>query len=106
MERKVIVILKRYLITAAILISTPVVLRAASQDNPSSAKAGKPAAATNPAQQYIDQGDRIFHQQCSRCHNAPEGFSPRISGTIVRHMRVRASLSKQQGEELLRFLNP
>lgn len=105
MERKVIVILKRYLITAAILISTPVVLRAASQDNPSSAKAGKLGAATHP-QQYLDQGDRIFQQQCSRCHNAPEGFSPRISGTIVRHMRVRASLSKQQEEELLRFLNP
>jgi cytochrome c5 len=100
------VISRRYLVTVAILISTPVVLRAATQDNPSGAKAGKPAATTHPQQQYVDQGDRIFQQQCSRCHNAPEGFSPRISGTIVRHMRVRASLSKQQEQELLRFLNP
>jgi cytochrome c5 len=51
-------------------------------------------------------GNRIFEQHCSRCHNAPDGFSPRISGTIVRHMRVRASLSQREEEELLRFLNP
>jgi cytochrome c5 len=54
----------------------------------------------------VDEGDRVFQQHCSRCHNAPEGFSPRISGTIVRHMRVRASLSQHEEEELLRFLNP
>jgi hypothetical protein len=52
------------------------------------------------------KGERLFKQECSRCHTAPEGFSPRISGTIVRHMRVRASLSQQQEEELLRFFNP
>ena len=52
------------------------------------------------------EGERIFKQQCSRCHTAPEGFSPRISGTIVRHMRVRASLSQHEEEELLRFFNP
>jgi len=97
---------KRHLFTAVLLISTPVLLRAASQDDPSTAKAQKPAAATHPAQQYVDQGERIFQQQCSRCHNAPDGFSPRISGTVVRHMRVRASLSKHDEEELLRFFNP
>ncbi len=53
-----------------------------------------------------DEGDRLFQTHCSRCHNAPEGFSPRISGTIVRHMRVRASLSQHEEEAILRFLNP
>jgi len=51
-------------------------------------------------------GNEVFAANCSRCHNAPESFSPRISGTIVRHMRVRASLSKEDEEALLRFLNP
>ena len=51
-------------------------------------------------------GAEKFQQNCSRCHNAPEGFSPRISGTIVRHMRVRASLSKEDAEAILHFLNP
>lgn len=51
-------------------------------------------------------GQRVFEQNCSRCHNAPEGFSSRISGTITRHMRVRAGLSKQDEQAILRFLNP
>jgi hypothetical protein len=53
-----------------------------------------------------DEGARIFQQNCSRCHWAPDGFSSHISGTIVRHMRVRASLSQHDAEALLRFLNP
>jgi cytochrome c5 len=52
------------------------------------------------------EGDRIFAQNCSRCHTTPDGFSPSISGTVVRHMRVRASLSQHDEQELLRFLNP
>jgi cytochrome c5 len=55
---------------------------------------------------HQNEGDRVFQQNCSRCHAAPEGFSPRISGTVVRHMRARASLSQHDEQELLRFLNP
>lgn len=51
-------------------------------------------------------GERKFAQNCGRCHNAPEGFSPHISGTIIRHMRVRAALSKQDEADILHFLNP
>jgi cytochrome c5 len=65
----------------------------------------KKTAATKSSREH-DDGERIFQQNCSRCHAAPEGFSPRISGTIVRHMRIRASLSQHDEQELLRFLNP
>ena len=51
-------------------------------------------------------GQKVFEQNCSRCHNAPQGFSPSISGTVVRHMRVRAGLSKEDEQAILRFLNP
>jgi cytochrome c5 len=51
-------------------------------------------------------GQKVFEQNCSRCHNAPQGFSPSISGTVVRHMRVRAGLSKEDAQAVLRFLNP
>jgi mono/diheme cytochrome c family protein len=66
----------------------------------------KPAA--KPAQhlQSQDDGQRVFEQNCSRCHTAPDGFSPRISGTVARHMRVRASLSRADEQALLHFLNP
>ncbi len=71
----------------------------------------KPAAKAVPAkasqtQQAPSEGERIFAQNCSRCHTAPDGFSPRIAGTVVRHMRVRAPLSKHDEDELLHFFNP
>lgn len=53
-----------------------------------------------------DQGERVFKQNCSRCHNAPEGFPPGISGTIARHMRVRANLNRDDEQALIKFLNP
>ena len=51
-------------------------------------------------------GNEVFAQNCSRCHVAPQGFSPRIAGTVARHMRVRAGLSKEDELSILRFLNP
>ena len=51
-------------------------------------------------------GQQVFAQNCERCHNAPQSFSPNISGTVVRHMRVRANLSEQDAQALMRFLNP
>lgn len=53
-----------------------------------------------------DRGQQVFKQNCSRCHNPPQGFSPSISGTIARHMRIRANLSDADYKALLRFLNP
>lgn len=56
--------------------------------------------------QDLAEGQRVLQQNCTRCHNAPEGLSPRVTGTIIRHMRVRAQLSKHDEQELLRFLAP
>lgn len=53
-----------------------------------------------------DRGQQVFQQNCARCHNAPEGFSSSISGTVAMHMRVRAKLSDADYKALRRFLNP
>jgi cytochrome c5 len=53
-----------------------------------------------------EDGERVFAEHCSRCHNAPESFSPRIAGTITRHMRVRANLSPEEERAVLHFFNP
>jgi cytochrome c5 len=55
---------------------------------------------------YSSDGERVFKENCSRCHDAPQSFSPQISGTVIRHMRVRASLSEQDEKAILKFLNP
>lgn len=54
----------------------------------------------------VSRGQHVFNQNCARCHNAPEGFPPSISGTIARHMRVRAGLREQDYQALLKYLNP
>lgn len=53
-----------------------------------------------------DRGQQVFNQNCSRCHSAPEGFPPSVSGTIAKHMRVRAGLSEDDYKALLKFFNP
>ena len=53
-----------------------------------------------------DPGEKAFQANCSRCHSAPEQLTPRIAGTVVRHMRVRASLSAKDAQAVLRYLAP
>ena len=73
-------------------------------ENPPAASQSKGAAHAKPAPPA--EGERLFKQNCSRCHNAPQSISPRITGTVIRHMRVRASLSEKDEREILRFMNP
>jgi mono/diheme cytochrome c family protein len=65
----------------------------------------KPKAAP-PASADVARGQRVFEQNCSRCHNAPASIPPQITGTVLRHMRVRASLSAADERALLQFMNP
>jgi cytochrome c5 len=80
--------------------------QAAQPAHPQATQAAKPAVSTKTSQRPVTEGERIFQQNCTRCHNTPNGFSPHISGTILRHMRVRASLSQHDEQELFRFFNP
>ena len=94
------------LLAFAALIASPLQSQNASPTAPSPAAKSK-SSTTAPAPKPPEgEGQRIFEQNCNRCHNTPEGFSPHISGTIVRHMRVRTSLSQHDEQELLRFFNP
>lgn len=63
----------------------------------------QPAATTATTE---DQGEKKFQQNCNRCHNAPQELSPRIAGTVLLHMRVRASLSEADERAILRYLAP
>lgn len=53
-----------------------------------------------------DPGERVFAANCSRCHQPPMSLSPRITGTVIMHMRVRARLSREDEKLLLKFLAP
>ena len=98
---------KHWLIVLLVLASVSVLAFAAQKGNaPATAPTTKTLAAAKHPLEQQDEGQRVFQQHCSRCHASPEGFSPRISGTILRHMRVRASLSQHDEEALLHFFNP
>jgi cytochrome c5 len=71
----------------------------------SSAATAKSAAKADPTKQP-DVGQRKFDANCGRCHSFPEQLSPSITGTVVRHMRVRANLTAQDEKDILRFLAP
>jgi cytochrome c5 len=94
----------KYLLPLLVVLTSAALAQTAPQGKPQATQKGQ--AAAQVSQQHEDEGTRIFQQNCSRCHNTPEGFSPRISGTILQHMRVRASLSKHDQDILLHFFNP
>jgi hypothetical protein len=56
--------------------------------------------------EYRSQTMRSLRQSCSRCHNAPEALPTRVTGTVLLHMRVRASLSAAGERAILLYLAP
>ena len=88
---------------AALLVLAPQtrILAAAAPSAPQSSKQDK-----NGRPQPVRDGDTVFRQNCTRCHNAPEAFPHQVTTAIVRHMRVRANLSEEDTRALLKFFNP
>jgi cytochrome c5 len=74
---------------------------------PPPAPAKKQSSATKPAaDQKQKEGERRFFANCGRCHNPPESISPREVKAVMQHMRVRAMLSAQDEELILKYLAP
>jgi cytochrome c5 len=106
MERKTAMNSKHLIFAVLVLAMFSLLAVAAQQGGTPAVKPSTRQVAQISSDQAQDEGQKLFEQHCSRCHAAPEGFSPRISGTIVRHMRVRASLSRREELTLLHFFNP
>lgn len=94
-----------HVITAAFVLSALLPLIAQNGPAPKSESAHTESAQSTPKPEE-SRGQRVFRQNCARCHDAPQSFPPSVSGTILRHMRVRASLSAQDEKALLQFMNP
>ncbi len=96
-------------VALGVTLATGGFLSAAQNDSQGANQASKQdnrPSRTAPADSGQEEGQRVFAEHCSTCHNTPEGFSPRIAGTITRHMRVRANLSFEEERAVLQFLNP
>ena len=50
------------------------------------------------------EGEKRFRANCGRCHMAPHKFPPRMMATIVRHMRVRATITDEDMHLILQYM--
>ena len=66
--------------------------------------AGIPVVRTADADSMRVQGEQRFRANCGRCHAAPQKFPPRMMATIVRHMRVRATITDEDMRLVLFYM--
>jgi mono/diheme cytochrome c family protein len=73
---------------------------------------GKASSDPAPAAKAIQQkdasarieGEKRFHANCGRCHQSPHKFPPRMMATIIRHMRVRATITDEDMRYILQYM--
>ena len=73
---------------------------------PSSRKdgAGAVVVSSGDADSMRIQGEQRFRANCGRCHAAPQKFPPRMMATVLRHMRVRATITDQDRRLILFYM--
>jgi mono/diheme cytochrome c family protein len=77
---------------------------AGSSANSKAASAGVPLVHLTDADSMRVGGEQRFRANCGRCHAAPQKFPPRMMGTILRHMRVRATITDEDRRLILFYL--
>jgi hypothetical protein len=50
------------------------------------------------------QGEQRYRANCGRCHAAPQKFPPRMMATVLRHMRVRATITDEDMRLVLFYM--
>jgi hypothetical protein len=51
------------------------------------------------------QGEFRYRANCGRCHAAPRKFPPRMMATVLRHMRVRATITDEDMKLVLFYMS-
>jgi mono/diheme cytochrome c family protein len=59
---------------------------------------------SSPADEMRLEGEKRFRANCGRCHAAPEKFPPRMMATVIRHMRVRATITDEDMRLVLYYM--
>jgi cytochrome c5 len=102
---KVKFVLAAFLVASAMSLGLMAYASSGGKDAPKDSSA-TPASAEQSAQNenmHIE-GEKRFRSNCARCHAAPPKFPPRMMATIVRHMRVRATITDQDMRLILRYM--
>jgi cytochrome c5 len=100
----------RILISAVLLVLGVSVALAAAANSGGNDKDKESASTTATASHAAQddpmrlEGEKRFHSNCGRCHAAPPKFPPRMMATIVRHMRVRATITDDDMHLILHYM--
>jgi cytochrome c5 len=76
----------------------------AASSNTKEATAVAPVVHSSDADSMRAQGEQRFRANCGRCHAAPQKFPPRAMATVLRHMRVRATITDQDMQLVLFYM--
>jgi mono/diheme cytochrome c family protein len=93
--------------TIAIVLSVLVLVSLGAASTPPGKKVNTVAAIvpnTDNADTMRVQGELRFRTNCGRCHAAPHKFPPRMMATIIRHMRVRATITDEDMRLILFYM--
>jgi cytochrome c5 len=63
-----------------------------------------PAVHTTDADTMRTLGEQRFRANCGRCHATPQKFPPRAMSTVLRHMRVRATITDEDMRLVLFYM--
>lgn len=91
-----------FLVIFAVSLAGPALAQSAKSDDGNAARVA-PAAESQPADARLE-GEKRFHSNCGRCHVAPPKFPPRMMATIIRHMRVRATITDEETRLILKYM--
>ena len=77
---------------------------AASANRKEAPSATTPVVHTTDVDTMRTLGEQRFRANCGRCHAAPQKFPPRAMATVIRHMRVRATITDEDMRLVLFYM--
>ena len=100
----------KWLSLLAVLLSALVLGSSLFAGSPAANPAAKKDASAMPVVHPEDsdsmriEGEKRFRANCGRCHAAPQKFPPRVMATVLRHMRVRATITDEDHRLILFYM--
>jgi mono/diheme cytochrome c family protein len=93
--------------TVVILAGIPILVSALWAAAPKKSEGHVPTAVASSNEDPVAmrlEGEKRFRANCGRCHAAPHKFPSRMMATIVRHMRVRATITDEDMRLVLFYM--
>jgi cytochrome c5 len=98
--------MKRIILITCLLVPVCPLVCSSSAESAAAKKDASAVPVVQPsnAEAMRVQGEQRFRANCGRCHAAPQKFPPRMMGTVLRHMRVRALISAEDARLVLFYM--